>query len=179
MIVIKVCEILHELIKSTAIAGLTLVGAFNQWELGYSMMFVSNILLLFVLNKRRMRTMDSDQYRSLADLLEDDDPDERTTGEAQWKNPNRYLKALLLKRGDRWGLSRRTYAVLLWIVLTILCISYWVWFVWVWITDHFLDDGQYGGEETRRFFGGVLLVGTLMFLFCVFFEIFTNYVNVA
>jgi hypothetical protein len=171
MIIIKACEIVHELIKSTGIAALTLVGAFNIWEMSWSLLFVAVLMFLFVFNIRRMHTMDSDKYKRLADLLEDDDPDPNTNG-GQWRNPNRYLKALMLQRRGRClrRLGRRRRAFLGTSFIALLCAAAWTVLVWEWVTDDVFDDERWGGEESMRFYSALLLIGTLMFLFYVAFE---------
>ncbi|CAK0816691.1 unnamed protein product [Prorocentrum cordatum] len=171
MIILKVCEIIHELIKSTGIAALTLVGAFNLWELSYSILFVAILMFLFVFNIRRMHTMDGDKYKRLADLLEDDDPDPNTNG-GQWRNPNRYLKALMLQRRGRClrRLGRRRRAFLGTSLVALLCGAAWGLLVWEWATDDAFEDERWGGEESMRFYSALLLIGTLMFLFYVAFE---------
>jgi len=156
----QVFTMLHELIKSTAIAALTLVLAQDIWQLGYSIIFVGILLTLYVFHWSHYDTMNIDDYKKKADLIEDDNGeyDGRTIS-----NPNRYLKALALSPN-----RRRWRTVLVLMGFGIFCVFLWclVFVQWAdgelkWIAAGFMRDELYAT---------LLLVGTLMFTFIAFFE---------
>ncbi|CAJ1429084.1 unnamed protein product, partial [Effrenium voratum] len=155
----KVFAIIHELIKSTAIAALTLVLAGDVWQLGYSVMFVAILFLIYAFHAAHYDTMDISDYRHLVDLLEDDNG---ICGGRSIENPNRLLKALSLART-----GRRRRAVVIILLFGMLCSGMWTLVGYSW-TMELEDTGiwQIGGE----FYATLLLVGTLMLIFHAAFE---------
>jgi len=154
----KVLAVIHDLIKSTAIAALTLVLAGDSWQLGYSVMFVAIVLMFYVFHAAHYDTMDIGDYKHLADLLEDDDGDQRG---GTVENPNRLLKAMkLCRRG------RRRRALIIMSGFALLCLVLWTLVVMQW-----LGCIEWKSEFLRgEFYPTLLLVGTLMLLFHTFFE---------
>lgn len=155
----KVFAIIHELIKSTAIAALTLVLASDVWQLGYSVMFVVILFMIYGFHAAHYDTMDIGDYCNLVELLEDDNG---VCGGRNVDNPNRLLKALSLART-----GRRRRAVLIIVLFGLLCSGMWTMVVYSWSME-LQDSGiwQIGGE----FYATLLLVGTLMFIFHFIFE---------
>eukprot|EP00435_Cladocopium_sp_Y103_P020927 s3291_g5.t1 len=155
----KVFAIIHELIKSTAIAALTLVLASDVWQLGYSVMFVVILFMIYGFHAAHYDTMDIGDYCNLVELLEDDNG---VCGGRNVDNPNRLLKALSLART-----GRRRRAVLIIVLFGLLCSGMWTMVAYSW-TMELQDSGmwQIGGE----FYATLLLVGTLMFIFHFIFE---------
>ncbi|CAE7688881.1 unnamed protein product, partial [Symbiodinium sp. CCMP2456] len=154
----KVFAIIHELIKSTAIAALTLVLAGNVWQLGYSVLFVAILFVMYGFHAAHYDTMDISDYHHLVDLLEDD---HGVCGGRSIDNPNRLLKALTLART-----GRRRRAVLIILLFGLLCSGMWSMVAYAWTME--LTEGVWSiGDE---FYATLLLVGTLMLLFHTVFE---------
>ncbi|CAE7446913.1 unnamed protein product [Symbiodinium natans] len=154
----KVFAIIHELIKSTAIAALTLVLAGNPWQLGYSVLFVAILFVIYGFHAAHYDTMDISDYQHLVDLLEDD---HGVCMGRSVDNPNRLLKALTLART-----GRRRRAVLIILLFGLLCSGMWSMVVYAWTME--LTEGVWAiGDE---FYATLLLVGTLMLLFHAAFE---------
>lgn len=154
----KVFAIIHELIKSTAIAALTLVLAGNVWQLGYSVLFVAILFVMYGFHAAHYDTMDISDYHHLVDLLEDD---HGVCGGRSIDNPNRLLKALTLART-----GRRRRAVLIILLFGLLCSGMWSMVAYSWTME--LTEGVWSiGDE---FYATLLLVGTLMLLFHTVFE---------
>lgn len=155
----KVFAIIHELIKSTAIAALTLVLASDVWQLGYSVMFVVILFMIYGFHAAHYDTMDISDYQNLVELLEDDNG---VCGGRNVDNPNRLLKALSLKRP-----GRRRRALFINVLFGLLCSGMWSMVIYSW-TMELQESGiwQIGGE----FYATLLLVGTLMLIFHSIFE---------
>ncbi|CAE7543915.1 unnamed protein product, partial [Symbiodinium necroappetens] len=154
----KVFAIIHELIKSTAIAALTLVLAGNVWQLGYSVLFVAILFVMYGFHAAHYDTMDISDYHHLVDLFEDD---HGVCGGRSIDNPNRLLKALTLART-----GRRRRAVLIILLFGLLCSGMWSMVAYSWTME--LTEGVWSiGDE---FYATLLLVGTLMLLFHTVFE---------
>jgi len=68
-------------------------------------------------------------------------------------------------------LGRRRRAFLGTSLIAMLCSAAWGLLAWEWVTDEAFDDERWGGEESMRFYSALLLIGTLMFLFYVAFEV--------
>lgn len=160
----KVLEIIHEFIRSTAIATLTLVAASNWSQLAVSVIFVTLVLVLFAVHEMRHDGMDIEDYKSLVDLLEDD------TGKCQGRvieNPNRLLKGLSLSKQK----SRRRSAFVITFFAVVVCSLVWINICWSWLAAP--DDGLWLGlfdEEDRNVQASLLLVGTAMVLFHMSYE---------
>jgi len=157
----KVFHIIHELIKSTAIAALTLVVAGDSWQLTYSIVFVAVLLSLYGFHWSHYDTLNVDDYRRKADLIEDDD------GECNGRtisNPNRLLKALALSRRGR---RRRA-------LVTLVVFSFFCLFLWTLVFVQWCLGIEFQGmlEDFMKadFYVTLLLVGTLMLLFIICFE---------
>lgn len=159
MEMLKVFAIFHELIKSTAIAALTLVVAGSMWQLAYSFLFVAVLLSLFGIHFTHYDSMDISDFKKMAGLLEDDGA---VWGEVPLSNPNRLFKALTLSRGGSW---RRAVTL----TFALLCFVMWAILIadWLGALKHghkwmeFLDGG---------FYATLLLVGTAMLFFHITFE---------
>lgn len=160
----KILAIIHEFIRSTAIAALTLVAAANWSQLAFSLFFVTLILALFAVHEIRHDGMDIEDYKSLIDLLEDDG------GVCHGRtihNPNRLLKGLAISHCK----SRRRRAFLTISIALVLCLCVWINIFWSWATPP--DDGIWLGlfdEEDRMMQASLLLVGTFMIAFHLAFE---------
>jgi len=157
----KVFAIIHELIKSTAIAALTLVSAGNVWELSYSVMFVVILFVIYGFHAAHYDTMDISNYRNLAELLEDD---HGVINGRRVENPNRLLKALQLARTGR---RKRTFFILG--GFASICTLMWSLVICQWHFDLQLT-GIFTGFLTGEFYATLLLVGTLMLIFHTVFE---------
>jgi len=156
----QVFTMLHELIKSTAIAALTLVLAQDIWQLGYSIIFVGILLTLYVFHWSHYDTMNIDDYKKKADLIEDDN------GECNGRtisNPNRLLKALALSPRRR---RRRTVLTL--VGFGISCVLLWALVFVQWMGVVF--EGIMNDFMRDELYVTLLLVGTLMLTFIVLFE---------
>jgi len=160
----KILAILHEFIRSTAIATLTLVAAANWSELAFSIFFVALALALFAVHEMRYDGMDIEDYKSLVDLLEDDDGQCRGR---EIHNPNRLLKGLTLCNGR----SRRRMAFITSFVGFALCSLLWLNIFWSWAEPP--KDGMWLGvfdEEDMAMQAALTLVGTAMVAFHLSFE---------
>eukprot|EP00931_Biecheleriopsis_adriatica_P041510 TRINITY_DN23719_c0_g1_i1.p1 TRINITY_DN23719_c0_g1~~TRINITY_DN23719_c0_g1_i1.p1 ORF type:complete len:536 (+),score=100.98 TRINITY_DN23719_c0_g1_i1:59-1666(+) len=157
----KAFAIIHELIKSTAIAALTLVEVEDVWELGYSVLFVAILFMMYAFHAAHYDTFDISDYRNLVELLEDDNGilEGRSVD-----NPNRLLKALSLARS-----GRRRRAVLFIVFFGTICIVMWSLVFSQWTMELQLT-GMWRGFLTGEFYATLLLVGTLMLTFHIVFE---------
>lgn len=156
----KIFAVLHELIRSTAIAALTLVAAGNKWQCGYSCIFVAILLCLYAFHAAHYDSMDISDYRQLVDLLEDDDGCTRNGRTID--NPNRLLKALAVSRRGRRRRSTATIAS-----FGSLCAAMWFVVVSIWADMDFYDWAE---EMKDDFYATLLLVGTFMLGFIVAFD---------
>mmetsp|Transcript_39205 Transcript_39205/g.71130 ORF Transcript_39205/g.71130 Transcript_39205/m.71130 type:complete len:575 (-) Transcript_39205:83-1807(-) len=159
----KVFAIIHEFIKSTAIAALTLVLASNVWELSYSVTFVAILFVIYGLHAAHYDTMDISDVRCLADLLVDDNA-EISPGGRIIQNPNRLLKAMTLARTGR---RRRKLLVI--VGFSVLCLLVWSLVLSQWF-GYLELSGIVADFMAGEFYATLLLVGTLMLLFHVTFE---------
>lgn len=160
----KILALIHEFIRSTAIATLTLVAAATWSQLVFSILFVALTLILFVVHEARYDKMDIEDYKSLVQLLEDDDG---VSGFKTIQNPNRLLKALTLSR-DKHRKKRSFISIVLCVVI--------LWIAWInifacWISPP-SDDLWFGlfDFEDRMVQATLLLVGTAMVVFHISFE---------
>jgi hypothetical protein len=99
----KVLSLLHLIIKSTAIATLTLVSCGAWTDYLTSCLFVGSVLGIYAVHEMRHDGMDIEDYKALSGLMEDDNGTYRgANGEAiDVQNPNRLLKALTLSKKSR------------------------------------------------------------------------------
>jgi len=157
----KIFAVLHELIRSTAIAALTLVAAGNKYELGYSVMFVAILFALYGFHAAHYDKMAVNDFGRIANILEDDDGacNGRTI-----KNPNRLLKALALTRR-----GRRRRAIVTISSFALLCAFLWSVVVSMWAEG--IDIYSWPDElKDEGFYPTLLLIGTLMLGFIVAFD---------
>lgn len=160
----KVLALIHEFIRSTAIATLTLVAAANASQLVFSILFVTLVLAMFAVHEMRYDGMDIEDYKSLVDLLEDDDG--KSHG-VTVENPNRLLKGLSLSRAK----NRRGRAF-----ITVFCAIVVVILVWINIFLSWAnppdEDSALGffDDYDRTVQATLLLVGTMMVAFHIAFE---------
>jgi len=156
---LKFFAIIHELMKSTAIAALTLVAAGSVLELAYSFIFVAVLLSLFGVHFTHHDTMDVSDFSAMTCLVEDD--------KGVWNgrlvsNPNHLFKALSLSHRGAW---RRAITC----TFTLLCLIMWIvlftdW--WGWLeTGTSLTDFLGGGS-----YATLLLIGTSMLFLHIAFE---------
>jgi hypothetical protein len=160
----KMLSIIHEFIRSTAIAALTLVAAANWRQLTFSIVFVTLVLALFAVHEMRHDRMDIEDYKSLLELLEDDDGENH--GE-KIQNPNRLLKALSISRTR----NRRSRSWMTCILSIAIIGIVWTNIFWAWAsikrTEKWL--GVFN-EDDRMVQATLLLVGTAMVIFHVSYE---------
>lgn len=166
-------DVVHEFIKSTAIAALTLVQAGTVRQLVCSSCFVCLSVLLYTLHSEHWDRFDIEDYEKLVPLLANDE-------ESNCYNPNRILKAI-----------RVTTCHWIWPWFTrIVHLSYFVLLIFLWLVSirwwgtqyeddydppdpDFLDKVMelliyeyYDGETLST----QLLVGTFMWLLHLTFE---------
>jgi hypothetical protein len=161
----KILAIIHEFIRSTAIAALTLVAAENWSQLGFSIVFVALVLALFAVHEIRYDGMDIEDYKSMVDLLDDDDG---ICNGQNVQNPNRLLKGLTLS----YCKSRRCRAFLTIFLSILVCLTVWANIFWSWAQPP-ADGEKWLGvfdEEDRIVQASLLLVGTCMVVFHIAFE---------
>mmetsp|Transcript_20021 Transcript_20021/g.43540 ORF Transcript_20021/g.43540 Transcript_20021/m.43540 type:complete len:498 (-) Transcript_20021:111-1604(-) len=158
----KIFAILHELIRSTAIAALTLVAAGDGWQMGYSIMFVIILFGLYGFHAARYDTMDTTDFLHIAAILDDDDC---FGASGCIKNPNRLLKAVALSRR-----GRRKRASLTILIFAAICLTMWYLCLGSWAGSFSGTTSAAFGED--EFYPTLLLVGTLMLGFCVIFDWF-------
>lgn len=160
----KILALIHEFIQSTAIATLTLVAAANASQLLFSILFVTLVLAMFAVHEMRYDGMDIEDYKSLVDLLEDDNG--KSHGVIV-ENPNRLLKGLSLSHNRK----RRGRAFIT-VFCAILVVSLvWINIFWSWANPP--DEDSVLGffdEHDRTVQATLLLVGTAMVLFHISFE---------
>jgi hypothetical protein len=160
----KILALIHEFIRSTAIATLTLVAAANWKQLTFSIVFVSLVLALFTVHEMRHDRMDIEDYRSLVELLEDD---VGSCNGCTVDNPNRMLKALSISRNKH----RRSRSFITAFSAVGVVLLVWVNIIWSW-ASHPKDEKWLGvfNEEDRVVQATLLLVGTAMVAFHISFE---------
>lgn len=83
----ELLSLLHDLIKDTAIAALTLVNAGSVQQLRTTLMFLAGTIMIFIIHDRKWDTLDISDFGVLLPLVADDDVD-------ALENPNRLLKAV-------------------------------------------------------------------------------------
>lgn len=162
----KFLSLIHLIIKTTAIATLTLVSASFWTDLLLSISFVVLVLALYGFHEIRHDRMDIEDYKHLANLLEDD------IGERDGEvieNPNRLLKALSLSSNHR----RRSRAILTIIISSLTIIILWTSVFWAWSSPP-EDDGFWLGvfdEHDVSVLAAQLLIGSVMVGFHVLYEL--------
>jgi hypothetical protein len=161
----KVLSLIHLIIKSTAIATLTLVSSFAWTDLLFSIGFVGLILALYSIHEIRYDRMDIEDYKSLGNLLEDD---------VGWRNghvvenPNRLLKALSLSSNHK----RRARALLTIMIAVLTVFVVWIQIFWSWAAPPAEDELWLGlfDEHDITVQATQLLIGTVMVGFHIVFE---------
>jgi hypothetical protein len=162
----KVLSLIHLIIKSTAIASLTLVSSAYWTDLLSSIVFVVLVLALYAVHEFRHDRMDISDYKNLGRLLEDDHGF-RNGQEVQ--NPNRLLKALSLGSDH----SRRARAVLTIIVSALISLAMWASVLFCWESQ--ADGGELWlglfNEHDVTMQATQLLIGSVMVCFHVSYEL--------
>lgn len=160
----KILALIHEFIQSTAIATLTLVAAATWSQLVFSILFVGLVLILFAVHEGRHDKMDIEDYKSLVQLLEDDDG---VCNNQTIQNPNRVLKALTLSEGNH----RRTRSFIAIVLCLLILLIVWlnVFCSWAYPPSDDLWLGIFNFED-RMVQATLLLVGTAMVVFHISFE---------
>jgi len=162
----KILSLIHLIIKSTAIATLTLVSSAYWTDLLFSISFVGLVLALYSIHEIRYDRMDIADYKSLGNLLEDD---------IGWRNnqpvenPNRLLKALSLGNNHR----RRARAVFTVVIAVLIALVMWVNVFWSWFSPP-KNNGLWLGlfnEYDVAVQATQLLIGTVMVCFHIAFEL--------
>jgi hypothetical protein len=163
----KVFEIIHEFIKATAIAALTLVVVGSLQQLVYSVVAVTFILGLYGLHETSHDKLEISDFRLLIDLLNDD---EGSVG-ARVENPNRILKAIT-RSSSR---ARRCRTLFIGIAMTLVCGLSW-WFLFTsWTTGEELGDFWIAvlgvmDSDDQAYRAGMLLIGSLLIGLHICFE---------
>lgn len=175
----KNLALLHELIKSTAIAALTLAQAGTRRQFFNTSMFLLVMIVTWAMHDNRWDRVDIDDLHTLMPLLTDDT--ESRSGE-HTPNPNRLLKGMSITGSPVWGwlwrllhLTGVTLCTISWAVLA----RYW------WMVDRIEDDelqnpmasfidviifNTIQTEDDGLSLGMQVMVGTLMLLLHLIFE---------
>lgn len=167
--------IVHEFIKSTAIAALTLVQAGSFEQLRISTIFVGCSVSLYVLHDAHWDSLDVADTAKLVPLLANDDLE---TNAGVVANPNRILKALRITTSSLW----KTAWSLLHLFYLIIIAMAWVFCERWWSQEiDYQDDTDEGlinkwakhfirSDEDGEALSTQLLVGTFMFMLHLLFE---------
>eukprot|EP00928_Gymnodinium_smaydae_P005240 TRINITY_DN11799_c0_g1_i2.p1 TRINITY_DN11799_c0_g1~~TRINITY_DN11799_c0_g1_i2.p1 ORF type:complete len:681 (-),score=115.23 TRINITY_DN11799_c0_g1_i2:70-2040(-) len=155
----KVFNIIHEFIKATAIAALTLVVVGSLQQLVYSVISVSAILFLYGIHESSYDTLEISDFRQLIELVTDDEGPPH----ARQENPNRILKAITRSNSR----TRRIRTAFVGLVMTTICCVSWGVLFRAWTSGDALDgvwlallgDVESGDQAYRA---GMLLVGSLL-----------------
>jgi len=170
----KTLEIMHELIKSTAVAALTLAAAGTQRQFRVTLMFIACVVIIYALHDRRWDRLDVEDMRTLLPLLSDDiEPESKV----EVDNPNRVLKAMSYTDTSLWFWLKLAIHILGFI----MCSFAWMilvvhWGLWgqdrpeivAW-KESFIKE-----EDDGNVVGMQVMVGSLMFVLHMVFE-FANY----
>lgn len=161
-------SLLHELIKSTAIAALTLVNAGSLEQFRTTVCFLVSSIMIFVLHQWHWDDLEIEDFAMLMPLLSDDDD------EIGMPNPNRLLKAMTVTQSNVWKWISRCLHVLCVAVATmawIICSQWWSGEAtspfMAWIQSCFVAT-----EEDGLVLGMQLSVCSLMFFLHLLFEFF-------
>lgn len=163
-------NLLHELIKSTAIAALTLVNAGSAEQLRSTAVFLSCMILIFTMHDQKWDMLEINDFKMLLPLLSDDD-------EPGVDNPNRLLKAMMVTE----SVIRINVARFCHIIGATIMIGAWAMCARWWEAA---DDPESMEliDNVRAIFiataedgvvvGMQVMVGTLMFCLHILFEAF-------
>lgn len=161
-------DIIHEVLKATTIALLTLL-AVNAWaRLLYDLGFLICGIILYALHEMSHDSLDIDDYSKVVSVLGNDGDDILRTSPlpSTVDNPNRCIQALSFSRAGR----RSSFSALLLSVLVVVCTGAWSLILNFWMADitWYGNFGLEGGEiPDIEHYVTLLLVGTLM-LICHF-----------
>mmetsp|Transcript_111666 Transcript_111666/g.175921 ORF Transcript_111666/g.175921 Transcript_111666/m.175921 type:complete len:614 (+) Transcript_111666:35-1876(+) len=166
----KVLSLIHLIIKSTAIATLTLVSCGFWTDFVFSVLFVGSVLGIYAVHEIRHDGMDIEDYKALSGLMEDDNGTYRgSNGEPiEVQNPNRLLKALSLSK----NFQRRRRSGITIICLTVFILVMWAGIFFAWATTD-SDEGthlRFLYEDEVAVMATQMLIGTVMLLFHGVFE---------
>mmetsp|Transcript_5506 Transcript_5506/g.8559 ORF Transcript_5506/g.8559 Transcript_5506/m.8559 type:complete len:568 (-) Transcript_5506:164-1867(-) len=169
--------LLHELLKSTAIAALTLVAAASTFQFFSTLVFITIVLIVYSMHEADWDRMDVEDLRMLVHLISDDcDP------VLQISNPNRIFKALSNASNPFWKwISRLTRLGFLF-----LSIVGWLSLEAYWTSgdmeedsegrrlrdgfDALLIDSHIASVEDAETLGMQLIVGSMMLLLQALFK---------
>lgn len=170
-------NLLHELIRSTSIAALTLVSAQTLRQFRSTMVFLASTLLIFRRHDRHWDMLDVKDVEMLLPLIADDDDNDTS-------NPNSLLKVMSTAENKVWRYMGR----LVHLVGGYLCV--WAWLICgrQWASGAINEFGEIdesvGGDLLGRWlqyfvfteddgisFSMQVGVGSLMFLLHLAFEI--------
>jgi len=162
----KIFDVMHQFISSTAIAALTLVDGGNIELLLTSVVFLVVVLALYAIHNERYDSLDINDFRQLATLLDDDS---RYCNDAYIENPNRFLKALAISKSKR----RRMRSLIGTGAFTMACMAMWILVALSWFDLESENIVQFMGDsDTEHHMHRItlLLVVSLMLSFHLSFE---------
>lgn len=154
--------IMHEIIKSTTIAFLTLVAVRNAHWLAMDLLALTACVSLYALHANKFDTLEVADYNNLVELLGDDGESAMEGAPIPLENPNRWLQAVTYSK-TMFHVLMPTFLVSIFVVLDIIS---WGVVVASWCEAPVVEEvfGAYS-QETLEHPVTLLLVGTLM-LFC-------------
>jgi len=159
-------DIIHEVIKATTIALLTLLAVSNGFRLAYDLGFLVCGIALYALHEMSHDALDIDDYKRVVGLLGNDGEDILAGSDCPGglENPNRCIQALSYSRCGR----RKFLSASLLLFFVVLCTGSWglVWNVWVAECNWYCTLGWTTPDEGAdiEHYVTLLVVGTLMLL---------------
>jgi len=166
-------DIIHEVIKATTIALLTLLAVQSGVHLLYDVVFLALGIALYSVHEMRHDTMDVDDFRRVVGLLGNDGDEllEDAQVVGRLENPNRCLQGLSFSRNGR----RRLFSYLCVLFFVGLVAFSWGLTVCTWTLEYdwhsSLGISELPSNEELEHYVTLLLVGTVMLVCHVVFEL--------
>jgi len=166
-------DIIHEVIKATTIALLTLLAVQSVFHLLYDVVVLVCGIALFSVHEMRHDTMDVDDFKRVVGLLGNDGDDllHNAHRVGRMENPNRCLQAVSFSRRG----VRKVWSYLLVAILSAMTIFAWSLTACTWTLDYdwysSLGISELPSNEELEHYVTLLLVGTVMLFTHILFEL--------
>jgi len=160
-------QILHEIMRSTTIAFLTLMAVKSVRWLVCDLIALLACVGLYALHANKYDTLEVNDYNNLVELLGDDGDSVLLGAPLPLENPNRWLQAVTYSKTvlHVW----LPYIFLSFFIIFVT--ASWTYVASIWLSDGTQDVARFWPEEELEHPVTLLLVGTLMLMCHVVFEV--------